>query len=58
MGASSRDLRLNGSIPALVNGDNSGQEGGASLTTAESTHFVTELSDGQPEVPVMTESAL
>ncbi|KAI7528538.1 hypothetical protein KC316_g17742 [Hortaea werneckii] len=58
VGASSRDLRLNGSIPALVNGDNSGQEGGASLTTSESSPIVTELSDGQPEVPVMTESAL
>lgn len=58
VGASSRDLRLHGSIPALVNEDNSGQEGRGSLTTAESTTFVTEMSDGQPELWVTTESAL
>ncbi|RMY57759.1 hypothetical protein D0863_12505 [Hortaea werneckii] len=64
VGASSRDLRLNGSIPAMMNGGNGhkgvtgDQEGSGRLTTAASTPFVTELSDGQPEVPVMTESAL
>ncbi|KAI7163723.1 thermostable beta-glucosidase, partial [Hortaea werneckii] len=64
VGASSRDLRLNESIPATMNGGNGhkgvtgDQEGSGRLTTAASTPFVTELSDGQPEVPVMTESAL
>ena len=58
VGASSRDIRLNGTLPANPNGYGTGagnSDGNASTTATESTitpaPYVTQLGDGQVESP-------
>lgn len=59
VGASSRDLRLNGTLPAVSGGSGAGAgapygNGSVSVTSSLVTAapYVTESSDGQPEAPV------
>ena len=54
VGASSRDLRANGTIAATMSGGTTGTETTVAVTGMPTGAVVTDSSDGQPEVPAAT----